>query len=270
MELEGNTIATIQNNTLHSSTTTELDRGTAAFVSDLTTAVGVVVADSVLPPTAALGENPLAVLTAVQAPNTVAILPASPTAEGQANDQGDSSRGTGAEDIKRTQCGVRRNEYAILVHVYRQLLTLPNEVRANYGPGLRDQLASFTGVGFSTAQKAIRYSKAGKIPADEASKVGRKPKIIDETYGTWIKEIVDRMNRDSIPASAVRIQAALKTDHGHDVTLTMLRRDLLRLGLKWVEGPSTRASTWKTRPDLPKRAKKGDKGKAAERGPLGH
>ncbi|KAK3821032.1 MAG: hypothetical protein J3Q66DRAFT_437972 [Benniella sp.] len=251
MELDNSTIAAIRNNTIHSGEQ-EFDRGT--LVNELTTAV---------PP---LSETAIPELAAVQAPDA-AMAPV----EAQGNQQaaGDDTAGPGGEDIKRTQCGVRRNEYAILVHVYRQLLTLPNDVRVNYGQGLRDQLANFTGVGFSTAQKAIRYSKAGKIPADEASKVGRKPKVLDENYGARIKEIVDRMNRDNIPASAVRIQAALRNEYGHEVTLTMLRRDLLRLGLKWFEGPSTRASTWKTRPDPPRRGKKKDKNQGAEAGAMG-
>ncbi|KAF9998157.1 hypothetical protein BGZ65_006316, partial [Modicella reniformis] len=204
MELEDSTIATIPNNTI----ATQLDQGTAALVNELTTAVKAAVAEAPIAVevpietlTAAI-EAPIAIATTTAAAVEAveALIAAAPIVENEGNNQGAPA---GLEDIKRTQCGVRWNEYAILVHVYRQLLTLPND--------------------------------ACKIPPDEASKVGRRPKVIDENYGIRIKEIVDRMNRDSIPASAVRIQAALKNEFGIEVTLTMLRRDLLRLGLKWVE-----------------------------------
>ncbi|KAF8941371.1 hypothetical protein BGZ58_010163 [Dissophora ornata] len=138
------------------------------------------------------------------------------------------------------------------------------EVRANYGGGLRDQLANLTGVGFSTAQKAMKFSKMGYIPVGP-SRVGRKQKVLDEDYAEKIKEIVRRKNRAGEMVSAIQIKDELKNEYNTDVTLTMLRRDMIRLGMRWEQGSTTRQSTWRSRGGWSKRKKTSVKGQETSR-----
>ncbi|KAG0309383.1 hypothetical protein BGZ98_002889 [Dissophora globulifera] len=163
------------------------------------------------------------------------------------------------DNVKRDAGELRRNEYCILIHVYRQLQTLSPEVRATFGSGLRDQLANLTGVGFTTAQKAMRFSKIGHIPVGP-SKVGRKQKVLEGDYAEKIKHIVKRKNRDGEMVSAIQINDILKNEYGVEVSLTMLRRDMLRLG------PTTQQSTWRARGGWVKRKKSGTQAIVATQG----
>ncbi|KAG0314211.1 hypothetical protein BGZ99_008290 [Dissophora globulifera] len=169
------------------------------------------------------------------------------------------------DNVKRDAGELRRNEYCILIHVYRQLQTLSPEVRATFGSGLRDQLANLTGVGFTTAQKAMRFSKIGHIPIGP-SKVGRKQKVLEEDYAEKIKHIVKRKNRDGEMVSAIQINDILKNEYGVEVSLTMLRRDMLRLGMRWEQGPTTQQSTWRARGGWVKRKKSGTQAMVAIQG----
>ncbi|KAG0304993.1 hypothetical protein BGZ99_002224, partial [Dissophora globulifera] len=151
--------------------------------------------------------------------------------------------------LKRDLSDVRRNEYCVLIQVYRHLLTAPEAWREGLGDGPRNQLATLTGVGIRTAQKAIHFSKHNKI--DEvianSSNRGRRPKVLDDDYKTQIMEIVRSHEAEGKSISSRMVKELLLRDYGIEIRPQTLRRDMTRLGLQWDKGhaaPKT-THTWK-------------------------
>ncbi|KAI1288673.1 hypothetical protein EDD11_009738 [Mortierella claussenii] len=167
--------------------------------------------------------------------------------------------------VKRDAGDIKRNEYCMLVHVYRQMLTLPKEVRETFGPGIRSQLANLTGVGDTTAQKAITFSKKGEVPQfSSTSNAGRPVKVLDDDYAAKVREIVARkLPEGQTHMTVVMIQEALLNEYGIRKTTQTLRRDMLKLDLRWtgerfVQGRGKKAnpkppSTWPKHKRSPKK-----------------
>ncbi|KAF9915540.1 hypothetical protein BX616_005937 [Lobosporangium transversale] len=140
------------------------------------------------------------------------------------------------DGVKRDAGDIKRNEYCMLVHVYRQMLTLPKEVRETFGPGIRSQLANITGVGDTTAQKAITFSKKGLVPQfSSTSNAGRPVKVLDDDYAAKVREIVARKLPEGQTHMTIQmIQQTLLNEHGIRKTTQTLRRDMLKLDLRWT------------------------------------